>query len=275
MFKEERVLSTHALIDKVHEYFRRKGRKYRSRLQERSKPPVMRNRGFCPVCDRNATFVARDPWLRDHYKCLRCRSIPRERALMAVIQERFPDWRKAVIHESSPVNRGASRRFAKECQQYIPSQFFSDQAPGTMVGKFRCENLEQLTFPDESVDLHVTQDVFEHVMRPNLAFSEIARTLKPGGAHVFTVPLVNKDMPSKMRIQVDAGGVISHLAVPEYHGNPIDEKGALVTIDWGFDIRDHIADACGLDTEIIRLDDLDRGIRADYIEVLVTRKPLG
>jgi hypothetical protein len=111
------------------------------------------------------------------------------------------------------------------------------------------------------------------VLRPERAFAEIARTLKPGGAHVFTTPLVNKEAPSRMRIAVDASGAVSHLEPPAYHGNPIDAQGSLVTIDWGFDIRDHIVAACGLETEMIRIDDLDRGIRAEYIEVLVTTKP--
>jgi len=191
---------------------------------------------------------------------------------MAVLEQRFPHWRTMTIHESSPGNRGASRRFAQECANYIPSQFFEDQPRGVMVGGHRCENLEQLTFADESIDLHVTQDVLEHVLRPERAFAEIARTLKPGGAHVFTVPLVNKDQPSKMRVAVDASGGITHLEPPTYHGNPIDPNGSLVTMDWGFDITVHIAAACGLDTEVIRLDDLSRGIRAEYVEVLVTTK---
>ena len=192
---------------------------------------------------------------------------------MTVLRERFPDWRTLTIHESSPVNRGASKLFAAECPHYIPSQFFKEKPPGAMVGRFRCENLEQLTFADESIDLHVTQDVFEHVLCPERAFMEIARTLKPGGAHIFTAPLVNKDKPSKMRVEVDSTGAVAHLEPPEYHGNPIDSSGSLVTVDWGFDIRDHIAAACGLVTEIIRIDDLDSGIRAEYIEVLVTAKP--
>lgn len=251
----------------------RKGRKLRARLQERLRPAVLRSRGYCPICDRRATFIARDPWLRDHYKCTRCRSIPRERALMAVVEERYPGWRALTIHESSPGNRGASRRFREECEQYIPSQWFDGTPLGAMVGGYRCENLEQLTFDDASIDLHVTQDVLEHVLRPERAFAEIARTLKPGGAHVFTVPLVNKERPTSRRVVVQADGSLSHLAPPSYHGNPIDPNGSLVTLDWGFDICDHIAAACGLRTEIIRIDDLSRGIRAEYIEVLVTSRP--
>lgn len=50
---------------------------------------------------------------------------------------------------------------------------------------YRCENLKQLTFVDETIDLHITQDVLEHVLRLGRAFAEIARTLKPGGAHIL------------------------------------------------------------------------------------------
>jgi hypothetical protein len=62
------------------------------------------------------------------------------------------------------------------------------------------------------------------------------------------------------------------LEPPVYHGSPVDKKGALLTFDWGYDISRHIFEACGLFTEMIYIDDLSRGIRAEYIEVLVTRK---
>lgn len=256
------------------ERLRRRLRKRVAKVQAHLCPVVLRNEGFCPVCERDTTFVSRDAWLRDHYKCRRCDSIPRERALMLVIQQRFPNWRELTIHESSPGNRGASKRFAEGCRSYIPTHFFPDEPLGSMVGGYRCENLEALSFDDATIDLHVTQDVLEHVLRPARAFAEIARTLKPGGAHIFTTPLVNKEKPSERRVEVTASGGIEYIKPAEYHGNPIDSKGALVTIDWGYDIREHIAAACSLETEIIHTDDLSKGIRAEYIEVLVTTKPL-
>lgn len=192
---------------------------------------------------------------------------------MHVIEKCLPGWRDLIIHESSPGKRGASRRLSQECSRYMPSQYFPDRPPGSSVGKFRCENLEALTFSDASIDLHVTQDVLEHVFQPDRVFREIARTLKPGGAHIFTVPLVNKDKPSQHRARLDDDGRIVHLEPPIYHGNPVSAQGSLVTVDWGFDICRHIFESCGLITHIVRLDDLSLGIRAEYIEVLVTLKP--
>lgn len=246
---------------------------YWALLNKRKRVPVLKNPGYCPTCEQDVTFVARNPWLRDHYCCSNCGSIPRERALMRTIETHFPNWRELTIHESSPGDRGASKRLSRECGKYIPTQFFPDKKPGNIIGKYRCENLGALTFEDESIDLHVTQDVLEHVFHPSKVFSEISRTLKPGGAHIFTVPIVNKTKPSSVRAQVSGDGRIFHLEPPVYHGNPINDRGSLVTMDWGFDICRHIYESSGLFTNVIYIDDISNGIRAEYIEVLMTLKP--
>jgi SAM-dependent methyltransferase len=110
---------------------------------------------------------------------------------MFCIERFFPQWRNLSIRESSPVlGRGANRRLSKEAPAYVASHYYAGVAPGKIVNGIRCENLERLSFGDEPFDLHITQDVFEHLFDPAAAFCEIARTLKPGGAHVFTTPLV-------------------------------------------------------------------------------------
>ena len=114
----------------------------------------------------------------------------------------------------------------------------------------------------------------EHVFDPVAAFREIGRTLKPGGAHIFTTPIVLKHLPTTVRARLDEGGGVVHLESPVYHGNPIDSTGALVTFDWGFDITSLIFTASGLFTDTLIIDDLSRGIRAEYIEVFVTSKPM-
>jgi len=113
----------------------------------------------------------------------------------------------------------------------------------------------------------------EHLLDPAKAFKEIGRVLKPGGAHIFTVPLVNKDMPSSVRARRTPNRMIEYLAPAEYHANPADEEhGALVTMHWGFDICDFIYDHSRMTTTIVKIDDLSKGIRADLIEVLVSKK---
>lgn len=244
----------------------------------RSKLPLnsqvkFQNSGYCHACGRATNFVAHESWWRDHYTCDNCGSIPRERAVMYCVEKFFPNWRDLIIHESSPMDRGTSKRLRLEAKNYTPSQYFLDVPTGMVHASFRCENLEKLTFPDNSVDLHISQDVFEHIFDPVQAFKEIARTLKPGGAHIFTTPLVNKSLPTEWCARLNSDGTIEHLIdPPEYHGNPVSADGSLVTVHWGYDILKFIHDACGLFTEMIYIDALEFGIRAEYIEVLITRK---
>jgi len=85
--------------------------------------------------------------------------------------------------------------------------------------------------------------------------------------------LVNKNTPTEWCARINPDGTLVHLIdPPEYHGNPVSSDGSLVTVHWGFDITKYIYDACGLFTEMVYVDALDLGIRAEYIEVLITRK---
>jgi SAM-dependent methyltransferase len=242
---------------------------------EAASVPVFQNDGWCPICETAVTFTARYSWFRDHYLCDRCGSIPRERALMHVVQTFYPNWRDLTVHESSPGNRGASVKLAKQCRSYTATQYdpllgFGNTHP---VAGYRSENLEKQTFPDRSFDLVITQDVFEHIFDAPTAFMEIARTLRPGGAHIFTTPLVNKGKHSEKWASLSETGIVYHHP-PEYHGNPMSPEGSLVTWHWGEDIVTHIKNATGLNTRIVVLDDLKMGIRAEYIEVLVTTRSI-
>lgn len=234
---------------------------------------VLRNDGFCCCCDSNVTFTSKYTWLRDHYICSNCGSIPRERALMHCIETFYPEWKDLVIHESSPGNRGASLKLKNNCQNYIATHYFPDAPSGQIVKGFLNQNLEHQSFDDEIFDLVVTQDVLEHISNPEKAFSEIARTLKKGGAHIFTVPLVNKNKPSERWAELNSDRTVKFFGSPEYHGNPIDEKGSLVFMHWGYDICDFIFKKSGLYTTIVKIDNISLGIRAEYIEVLISRKP--
>jgi hypothetical protein len=228
--------------------------------------------GYCPICEEDTRFEAKYSWFRDHLLCVKCGSVPRERALMTVLAERFPNYRELVIHESSPGHRGVSVKLRRECPNYSASHFFPNIPLGEVHPEkgYRSENIEALTFANNTFDLFITQDVMEHIFRPSVAFREIARVLRPEGAHLFTVPLVNKWKPSTCRASQEANGVVQYILPAQYHGNPVDENGSLVTFDWGYDIGEYISKHSAMSTVIVRLDNLHFGIRAEYIEVLAS-----
>jgi SAM-dependent methyltransferase len=191
---------------------------------------------------------------------------------MLIIEKYYPNWRDLHIHESSPSNRGASLKLIKGAENYIASQYNPHKPFGTLIENYINQDLENQTFNDETFDLVITQDVMEHLYEPGKAFAEIARTLKKGGAHIFTVPIINRHKPSEVWAIKGENNSPVFLRWPEWHGNPIDSKGSPVTMHWGFDIVSFIKEKSGLETTIEYLDNLDYGIRAELIEVFISKK---
>ena len=237
-------------------------------------PHVIRRQvvfGFCPICEHRSVFCMEGEWLRDQLKCARCRSIPRWCAIVRVLETFFPGCRQMAIHESSP-GGSSSAKLARECRGCVQTHWHPDVPAGSVKDGYRSENLEQQTFPDASFDMVITQDVFEHVLNPARGFAEVARTLKPGGTHVFTVPWYYWK-PTLVRAVRQPDGTVRHLAEPDYHGNPIDAKGSLVVTEWGVDLADFVYRCAGLTTTAVHLHDRRQGIEGKFIEVFISRKP--
>jgi len=226
------------------------------------------NKGRCPVCEKRTFFIEEGPYLREHYRCFFCRSQPRNRALMHVLRTYYPEYRYLKIHESSP-SGPSSKKIAAICLDYCPTQYFHDTPSGEYKNGVRCENLECMTFPDEHFDLVITQDVVEHIMNPERAFKDIARTLKPGGAHVFTVPIFSKKTLVRAR-KIDE--TVQFLETPDYHGNPVNEKRSLVVREWGEDILDFILEWSGMTTSVYTTYDRNFGLDGQFLDVLVSKK---
>lgn len=229
--------------------------------------------GTCSICEHEVQFNAWSDHLRDTFLCGRCASIPRERAIMVAIEKFAPNWRELRIHESSPAPRGVSLKLAEECSRYTATQYHPSVPEGSHHSDgWRCENLERQTFGDGEFDLVITQDVLEHVFDFDAVCREIARTLAPGGMHIATTPLVMQQMPSVPRATIGKGGSITYLGEAEYHGNPVDGDGALVTFWWGFDIANRIDRVAPFNTIISSVRDPSSGIDGPLNEVLISIK---
>jgi SAM-dependent methyltransferase len=228
------------------------------------------NSGFCNICERHTIFFEFSDWLRDNYKCQYCGSIPRNRALVNALDTFYPDWRELNIHESSP-GGPVSVFLSKKAKHYSSSHYYEDVPRGSYQGTHRSEDLTQLTFNDKEFDVFITSDVFEHVFNPGKAFEEIARVLKPGGAHIFTMPWYPGLKHSLERAELKNGEIV-YLQEAVYHGNPIDNSGSLVTRDWGADFCDYIYNASELYTTVYLKKDRKLGLEAELLEVFISRK---
>jgi SAM-dependent methyltransferase len=78
---------------------------------------------------------------------------------------------------------GGSARGVEVFEEQVPQA----KAKGIDVANIDLE-VSQFPWPDESVDVVVSNQVFEHLKNVWLPMSEVARVLKPGGYFLFSVP---------------------------------------------------------------------------------------
>jgi SAM-dependent methyltransferase len=232
------------------------------------------NVGYCLTCDHRTLFVETGTWLANDYLCVRCHSMPRWRGMIRVLNTRFPDWRTLQIHECGSSGL-ATEKIRREATGYSGSRYLVPDVPrGHLVGNVSCQDIEDLTFPDDSFDLVLTQDVLEHVLRPDRAFAEIARVLRPGGAHVFTVPMVH-GAPTLVRAVPSEAG-IEHLLPPDYHGEVGNPERSLVVREWGDDdFVAFVSEHGGLATEVVELHNRKLGLAGspgNPLQVFISRK---
>ncbi|MFM0689222.1 class I SAM-dependent methyltransferase [Paraburkholderia strydomiana] len=232
-------------------------------------PAFLETTGYCHCCRAQVTFRSESDWLRDNYICLQCKSIPRNRHLHYVLDTKFPGWEKAKIHECSPVNDFAAR-FARRWSRSV----FEPNVPlGSMHRGVRCENIEAMTFADNTFDIFITEDVLEHVFHPDKAIAEIMRVLRPGGAHVFTAPK-QKWITHTRQCAKLVDNEIEHILEPQYH-IAANGGGSLVTWEYGYDFELLLSEWAGnVPVETHRMVDRSKGIDAEFNEVFVIRKPV-
>ncbi|MFM7548866.1 MAG: class I SAM-dependent methyltransferase [Cyanobacteriota bacterium] len=118
------------------------------------------------------------------------------------------------------------------------------------------QDLCSLTLPDDSADLVIANEVFEHLYNLPAALGEIARILRPGGYFTGTFPFAYDRYTTIIKVRHREGaspGVAAEeelLTEPEFHGNPVDpELGSLVYQIPGWDLLDQaraagLSDAC-------------------------------
>ena len=98
-----------------------------------------------------------------------------------------------------------------------------------------------MTFGDDSFDLVITSEVFEHVTDAWAGFREIHRVLRAGGRHIFTVPI----LPGARTTSRDS-------AVPVLHIDPLRSEGSLVVTDFGEDLP-ALLEPLGFETQVHHL----------------------
>jgi SAM-dependent methyltransferase len=155
------------------------------------------------------------------------------------------DWKTAAVLELD--HRSPLRPLLSEAKSYYRSYYSSADSLGSVrPDGARCEDITQLTFAANSLNLIVSSDVLEHVPDIQSAFRESYRVLKPGGFHLFTVP--TRSATRKRAEIID--GKIRFLMEPDYHSDPLNPHGILAFWDYGLDAGE-LFGGSGLDVSIV------------------------
>lgn len=214
-------------------------------------------RAYCPVCD-DVTSMRFDwtyggsaggssvhPAWTETSVCEQCNLNSRMRALIDYLNVRVDLGDSPRVYAAEQTTP-SYRRLKSMFPGIVGSEFLGpDYRRGNLLkrgilGRVRHEDLTALTFADNSFDLVITQDVFEHIPDFRAAFGQIFRVLSPGGSLVFTIPFFYDAPATCIRATIAENGEVVHHLPPEIHGNPVSSEGALCFQNFGWDVLDEL-----------------------------------
>lgn len=214
-----------------------------------------REAGFCPVCGSD-TWFSYNRHNSEDVDCLRCLSFSRNRAialeiLRCVGKPNCRSLRDLARHNTADLYVMAAwdgvAAMLRKSPGVVCSEFWDDVPLGTEKNGVRCEDARKLTFPGSSFDFVVSECVFEHIPEYRKAFAEVHRVLRPGGAHLFTIPY-HPDVPTTERYALHEGEWVPVLPV-ELHSDRL--RGTIPAYTtFGYDLPDILSEM-GFDTRIV------------------------
>jgi SAM-dependent methyltransferase len=183
--------------------------------------------------------------IRESMWCSKCGASTRERGLWEVLLDHYGDGARSA-RELIGVPGFSSLRIA-EINRLNAGHELLAQVAGVTYSEYPEEDIQHLSYASGTFDLVITSDTLEHVPDYVLALRETRRILRPGGRHIFTVPL-RPDLPASQ----ERTGLS-----PIYHGvapgplallrRPTDDMLALHDFAW--DLIDTVQGA-GFEVEL-------------------------
>lgn len=205
----------------------------------------------CQLCGKISDFTIEDnAVLLREAKCCNCGASLRNSDVAGEVLRFISGNNHGLVNQLEALDKyrilnacssGFIHNALKNLDNYTCSEYFDDIESGDYYEGVLCVDLCNIPFSNNTFDIIITEDIFEHILNYEKALSEILRVLKPGGCHIFTVPLHDgrKTIGRQGKRNV-------------YHGDPIHaDEGCLVITDWGDDIKD-IVESFGYHVEIVR-----------------------
>jgi hypothetical protein len=211
-----------ALLKTAFEVCRENWRMYRWRIY----------RSECPGC-KGKYFISLQP--NDLMtRCMSCWATAMNLSLIPVVKDHSRAQKIESVWEMSTY--GATLTYLKKtCQSVYQSEFFPGVPSGQLVDGVLCQDVQNLSFAGESLDLITSNQVFEHVANDLQGFAECHRVLRKGGALVLGVPL--HDIPNTKQLAELSDGKLVFYGEPEYHGSRVTGPRSVPTF-WHYSVHD-------------------------------------
>ena len=221
--------------------------------------------GKCSICNKKVDFIVENQWdiSTEGIYCPVCMCNMRLRNIYKVIHE---NYRKDMLVYISEQVTEFYKLLKKRIPDVVGSEYTSD-LPGV-----RFEDVTALSFENNTFDMYISNDVFEHVFDYNAAFREAYRILKIGGKLIFHVPFNFNNENTIIRATIDKSNYINYIFPPIYHGNPIDDGSSLFVNDFGFDMFSALKNAGFDDVYGILTNDINHGYINRWSIVFVSEK---
>jgi len=181
----------------------------------------------CIICNKLHLYKVKGKNLREDCTCLSCRSFNRQRQISNVLisavlgKNSFLSSLESFIprndlHIYNTESKGAIHGVLSKMKNYVCSEYFGEQyTSGSYVDGILHQDLQNLSFADNSFDVVISAEVFEHIPDTYKAFKEVHRVLKPGGRHIFTIPFDARSFTDLIKATIDEKGNIQYLTEPE------------------------------------------------------------
>lgn len=177
---------------------------------------------------RNTRFMVSGVESRS-IRCISCRSTAISLAAVTQIQRLPLNPSTSVVYELS--YHGAVHRYLKErFRKFECSEYFGPTALGQIVNGIRNEDVQRLSFANDTFDLISCTEVFEHVPDYYSGFEQVNRVLRKQGWFIFTVPIFDtEETEAVCRLNFD--GSLHWLKDEEYHDSKVTGVGT-VPVFW-------------------------------------------
>ena len=250
------------------------------RLEWKNDQNETRFKAFSYPVGRKLPLIVTRQWLngrwvvnyRESFVCPKTGLNNRMRASIHVMDleaNLYPDSRIYLTEQVTPLFASLQSRYPNLTGSEYRGE---DYAPGAVDGHgVRHENLERLSFADQSFDLIMSFDVLEHVADARRSMQEVFRCLNQGATFLWTAPFDAGKKNNTVRAVVQDGELV-HLMPPEYHGDPMKPDGVLCFRYFGWDVLNEMRDIGFQDAYVLLVHSELYGYVGDPLSFFVAKR---